>query len=400
MKSRHSVPGGSSRQDESLGELFTDRHFTICFAFAVTVRLVVFLVIIWFPLRNEKAILTSPLHYQTGTDFPVFEDARKALFDSNLGQLLDNLWGLSYNSKTLNSINRPVFPTLLQITGYAPGNTLPLAIVYLCISVIWVSVWMIWLRRRDMGLLWIALFSLLPVPIWFTISLSTDLLFAAIVAGFWLTFERGKFIWTTIFLILGVLTRPNGLSLALFLASYFALIHETLRVRTRLAIIFVCGALGIGALTFLRNDLYVFAVTTDYKAYFGYSQSQLLSGIYDQLPLWIDIPLSWFSLLGVKMMFFVGIRPSFSDASLIMVLIRSAAGLILLPGLLWSFIAGQKQLRLFLLCFMLPIFMGLAQERYMLPILPILYFYGVMALQVAWRPIGNKFEFGVPKNLD
>jgi hypothetical protein len=383
----------------SITEIFADRYFVASFAVAVMARVAVFLALIWFPLLNEINLPISPLHYQTGVDFALFEDSRRALFETDFGQIVEGLSQLMFNSSAESlGVIRPVLPVILQLTGYAPGNTLPLAVLYLVISVVWLFFWMRWCRGKSMGRYWLLGFGLLPVPIFWSINISSDLLFAVFVGGFFLAFESTRYRWAFLFLVLGVLTRPNGLSLPLFLVLYFALVHGELPVRMRCTVVAVCGVLGIGALPFVWNDLYNFALYSDQKLLLGYTQVQLLSGVFDQLPTWINLPASWLSLLGVKMAFFVGLRPSFSDTGLFLVLVRSAAGLILFPGLIWSFLFGSNTHRLFLLCFMAPIFLGLVQERYMLPILPIIYYYGTVALQDIWRFSGKRIGFGAGNN--
>jgi len=380
---------------ESIAEMLADRKFAIIFALLILVRLGVFLATIWFPLPNELGLPVSPIHYQTGTDFHLYEDARRALFESDLVHVVDGLKEWMFNSapdrpRVVFGVTRLTLLVILQITGYAPGNTLPLASLYLLMSIVWLLVWMAWLRRKSVNWFWIGVFGLLPVPIWFTLNISTDFLLAAFVAGFFLAFEKGRLGWAAAFLLLGILTRPNGISLALFWAVYYTLFGGHLANQTRLAIIMLSAVVGLAVLPFLWNNLYNFAVGSSQTKLLVYSQFEFLSGIYSSLPGWLNIPLSWLSLLGVKILFAVGLRPSFSDTAIFLVLIRSASGLILLPGLIRAFVSGPNWLRLFLVCFLLPIFLGLAQERYLLPIVPILFFYGALTLQDLWHLMRNR----------
>ena len=100
----------------------------------------------------------------------------------------------------------------------------------------------------------------------------------------------------------------------------------------------------------------------------------------------LDRPLSLISLVGAKILYFVGLRPSFSeDVNILVVLTRAAVGLILLPGILFLFIRGPARVALLVGVFMLPFVFGLSQDRYNLPIQPILFLAGIVALQRLFR---------------
>ena len=62
-----------------------------------------------------------------------------------------------------------------------------------------------------------------------------------------------------------------------------------------------------------------------------------------------------------------------------------AAGLILLPGLLYLAFRGDRRDRLFVWIFFLPIFIGPTQDRYNLPIQGLLFFYGLQAYALLWQ---------------
>jgi hypothetical protein len=63
--------------------------------------------------------------------------------------------------------------------------------------------------------------------------------------------------------------------------------------------------------------------------------------------------------------------------------------LILLPGFLYLFRVGRWGEMALIALYCLPILLGPAQDRYYLPIYPILFLYGVMAYQAAWRAIST-----------
>jgi hypothetical protein len=69
------------------------------------------------------------------------------------------------------------------------------------------------------------------------------------------------------------------------------------------------------------------------------------------------------------------LRPSYSEVDNLIVLIRSLGGVIILPGIFYSLIRGDNLDKIIILLFITPMLIGASQERYLLPICPILIFY-------------------------
>ena len=78
--------------------------------------------------------------------------------------------------------------------------------------------------KKGVSTPWLIIFALIPNPVWFTLVISPDLLFAALfVAFFLLYFEvRPSFgqttAWVLIFAAM-LLLRPNGFSILVFVAA-------------------------------------------------------------------------------------------------------------------------------------------------------------------------------------
>jgi hypothetical protein len=71
------------------------------------------------------------------------------------------------------------------------------------------------------------------------------------------------------------------------------------------------------------------------------------------------------------------------------VLLRSLPGVVFLPGLAFALARGTSADRLLVLTFILPVLSGPSQDRYLLPIQPILLFYAALLLQVVWRRLSR-----------
>jgi len=102
------------------------------------------------------------------------------------------------------------------------------------------------------------------------------------------------------------------------------------------------------------------------------------------LPEWLDRALSWLTLAGAKLLYFVGLRPSYGQIAWWIVAIRAGAGLILLPGLIWVVIRGDTKHRLLISLFLLPFMIGPSQDRYNLAIQPLLFYFGYLAYRDVW----------------
>ena len=103
------------------------------------------------------------------------------------------------------------------------------------------------------------------------------------------------------------------------------------------------------------------------------------------VPAWISQPLSWLLFAISKLMHAVGLRPSYASVDAWLVVARALPGLLFMPGLIYLFFAAEKFERWFVFCFMLPIFIGASQERYLLALTPILLLWGVLAWSRAGR---------------
>lgn len=220
--------------------------------------------------------------------------------------------------------------------------------------------------------------------------ISPDLVFAALIGCFYvLYFSRYRtpiinLAWIALVLLI-LLTRPNGYSILLFILVDGAWRHfrdERVDLWTMTAFL---------ALTFLFGlYLYPYFITEMRKSavdhvFFGVPTSAYFSGIFTTLPGWLDILASWSSLIMAKVLYFVGLRPSYGATPDIFVIARSLPGLILLPGLIWGLTRGGVRQAMFIALFCLPILLGPSQDRYNLPIYPLLFLFGAQAYQAAWR---------------
>ena len=375
-------------------------------AVAATFRVSTFLYTLFWPISNERGLPVSPLHNQSYYDFQFYLDSL-ARYSGSFFEIVQDFLQF-YQAPfvapvVIPLISGPVFPLVLDVFSYGPGNFMPLAVFYLLISIGLAAAWLKWLSNKGVSAPWLIAFALIPNPIWFTIVISPDLLFAALFAVFFLLYfeARTSTAQTTgwvLALAAMLLLHPNGFSLLLFVCAHagWSMIqnrHFEIRRATLVGILLL--VFGVYLYPYFFNEM---QKAGGVLSYFGYTPSEYISGIFPGLPGWLDRPISWVALAAVKLTYFAGLRPSYGVTNTLMVLARSGAGLILLPGFLYLFWAGHRGKMALIALYCLPILLGPAQDRYYLPIYPILYMYGVMAYQAAWLRL-MAVRGGYPREL-
>jgi len=371
--------------------------------FLVVVRLAFFTATMIWPIPNEAGAPVSPLA-QSGADLHYYKSVAVRLEESNAVDIA-RLYLQFYQNMSLPDVSvmgaqaalldirvqatrlleyvnvGPAFPILLGLFDYGPDNTLTVAIVFLIISIVAGIVWVSWLYAVGMPTIWLIFSALLPGPLYFSISLSTDLPFMVATGIFFWSYMGSRWsnlnvlIWFSA-IILMVLLRPTALSILAFVFIDLCLLQKSpIAVRTRLAMCFaVLGLLALTLAFYLPHGVHVIDGTSG-MLYFGVFISDYQNGLFPGLPVWLDKSTSLLLLISAKVLYFVGLRPSFGGTETWLVLLRAAPGLLLLPGLIWGLFMADWRMRLFLLLFLSPIIAGPAQDRYSLPIQPILLYY-------------------------
>jgi hypothetical protein len=344
----------------------------------------------FYPVPNERGMPASPLHLAPSSDIQFYLHSSKRYFSGDF----DAAWTVVASKfDTIFADNKsgrfevvpmqvvpPVFPLLLKIFDYRNGNTLPLALVFVGLSLLTTGYWINILWRN--GLPWIALtaFAFLPHIIWFTINLGSDLLLAlwfALFYRYYMPSGGGSRALSTglVIAILAILTRPTGVSLLVFLAidQFF---HAWKQNRPKAKrILFVFTILALMASTVIYPYFLAVLDGANSWPFFGITQSDYLRGIFDSLPGWLDTSISWFCLLIAKLLYTFGFRPSYGDTAVYLVLLRSAPGIPFFIGFIYLLIKGRTSDKLLAMTVLLPILSGPAQDRYLLPIQPLLFLY-------------------------
>ena len=372
------------------GERSFPSHLTTSLLIAIASRIALFFGSMVLPIPNEAGLPISPLTANTALDLGYYLRARDMYFGET--QIIIEHFGRFFAGNVSGNfiLSGPLFPSLLHVFDYGQDNTLPLSAIYLLLSSGLVAGWLWWLRRHGVGPVWLYLFAVLPTPYWFMLNVSTDLLFAVIVGAFWLLWFDGRpqslrrMTCVTLIVVIAGLSRPNALSLLLFLSVdlliWEVVLKEQRQARRRGLLFFVLIAIMMIAFALFYAPYFHWVVTGSVgSGYFGRLPEQYLEGLWPNLPRALNLGLSWLGLLGAKILYLTGLRPSFGDTAAPLVVLRMLPGFIMLPGLVWLFLQASWRVRLFVVCFLAPILLGVSQDRYVLPIQPVLFFYGTKA---------------------
>jgi hypothetical protein len=377
-------------------------HLTTALVLAIVSRAALFFGSMIIPIPNESGLPISPLTANTALDLSYYQWARGMYFGETQLAIDTFVRFFTGHEKIAFFLPGPLYPGLLHVFDYGPENTLPLSGIYLLLSMGLVAAWLWWLWRNGLSRLWLYIFAVLPTPYWFMLNVSTDLLFAGVVAAFWLLWfdqkipDLRRMAGVAVVVVIAALLRPNALSLLLFLCIDVLIWEVALkepgptRRRGLLFAALVTVMLTILAVFYLPYFYWVVAGNSANVAYFDSLPSEYFDGLWPDLPRMINIVLSWFALLAAKIFYLTGLRPSFGDTATPLIILRILPGLIMLPGLLWLLIRAEWRVRLFVVFFLGPILLGISQDRYILPLQPVLFFYGAKA----WEEI-IKFCFRV-----
>lgn len=281
----------------------------------------------------------------------------------------------------------PVFPALLGWFGYE-RDPAGLSWVYLITGGLLSLSWAALLARQGAAIGWQVLVACFPAVIYYSFVVSTDLLYAVLIAFFYAATRSaqkrsaGGWYVSMALMVIALLTRPNAL--AMFPVLFCVAIDQSyLQVGTRLIWMAILTIFGAYMLVYYLPYFWLHegnAVTTHY---WGIYPSEFHEGLFPKLPWLIDKSVSWGLLAMSKLLYSVGLRPSYAVIDSWLVAIRALPGVVFLMGLLYGFLRGNIFDRIFVFCFLLPVYVGAAQERYLLAITPLLIMWAANACAAA-----------------
>jgi hypothetical protein len=289
----------------------------------------------------------------------------------------------------------PIYPMLIGLSGYVESKNL-LSWVYQIAGALLGWHWAKCLSDRGVTLWLQILCACFPALVYYSFLVSTDLLYACMIA-LWLVGARavlenkaGALSVAGVAMLILLLTRPNSLAL-LPMMSLLAWRVKSFKAWLLWSLFWVL--VGVYMLIYYLPYYWVHDNNAGSTHYWGFYPSEYYKGLWTEVPTWISQPLSWLLFAISKLMHAVGLRPSYSSIDAWLVVARALPGLVFLPGLIYLFFVAEMFERWFVFFFMLPIFIGASQERYLLALTPILLLWGVRAWSRAGRWGYRQFSF-------
>jgi hypothetical protein len=334
-------------------------------------------------LGGEPAFLDYPL-YKNSVSTAWSEITRPLKF---FNLLLDDWQGAFAWLKIQQLKAGPIYPMLIGLTSYDESRYL-LSIIYQIAGTLLGWHWAKTLSDRGQAF-WLQIScACFPALVYYSFLVSTDLLYACLVA-LWLVGAKavlenkaGALSAVGIAMLLLLLARPNSLAL-LPMMSFLAWRVKSFKSWILWSLFW--GFVGVYMLIYYLPYYWVHDSNAGATHYLGFLPSEYYKGLWTEVPTWISQPLSWLLFAVSKLMHAVGLRPSYASVDTWLVVVRALPGLVFLPGLIYLFFVGQLFEKWFVFFFMLPVFIGASQERYLLALTPILLLWGVRAWSRAGR---------------
>jgi len=357
------------------------------------------------PIKNERSVQTSIFSTAPSSDLKHYMLMRELYFEHGVTDILkliaQEFYGadlpvdheLTQIARHKLEVSPPLFPALIWLFDYREGNTVGLAVMFLVLNVAVAVAWITWLQRRGLSAIWLIGFAFLPHPLWFTINLGTDYLFYASFTLFFLVYysdlpDRSRLIYAILAMLLATMVRPTGMSLLVFLILDQITKYADWKPRDFAKLGLIVALLSIPLAWFFWPYFVAVIMDSNMWPFFGTLQTDYLTGIYDSLPPILDLPLSWLSLLGSKFLYLFGMRPSYSNSSNLVVFVRALPGLLFLPGFVYLLLKGSRSEKILVFAVIAPVLAGPAQDRYLLPLQPLLFYYA----WALWRSVGPRLR--------
>jgi len=275
----------------------------------------------------------------------------------------------------------PLFPWLLHFFNYSKQPVV-LASIYLIASALLVFGWVLYYRAREVPLWGQLALIAFPLLLWYSLALSTELPMSIALFMFFggaLATPRLPFWGISCALtgfILMLLIRPNSLCLFPVLLLVLFLNRDVISKWYATAIIMLATSIFAYFIVYYAPYFFMIKTSSLVLSYWGLFPEQYSEGLFPNLPLLLDQVISKGALIISKVIYASGLRPSYSDVPALFVFLRGVGGILMLPGIFYCFYRGSWLERFLLFGFLFPLLITVAQERYLLPIAPLLLLYG------------------------
>jgi len=276
----------------------------------------------------------------------------------------------------------PIYPLMLKITDYGITNPLSMKIFTQFCSFGFILLWISYYKKYYRNCYAVASIVLILYPMhhFYSVMVGIDIVYAFLLSFFVYTIRvldlsvRLTALLSVLLYIAGTLTKPNFLPMVSVIFGYLYIKRRDFDSRIEYAsyLFMLVGITSLMLYYYLPYYLYYVDSSAKLITYFGHTTEELMGAVTGVQLGWFDSILSTI-LLGIsKMLYLFGIRPSYTALDNWLLVLRCLTGVPLFIGAIIMF----KRLELFetsvVLLIILPVLTGATQERYLLPILPLL----------------------------
>ncbi len=354
------------------------------FLLAILSRVLFAVLAVMIALKDENGKEVSPLVEVSFGDYEFYNKFVLEIFSMLQAPFLFFYHGGSVGAWIAQGpIPGPFFPWLLNVFDYST-HSLALASVYLIASALLVFGWVLYYRTKKVSVWGQLALIAFPLLLWYSLAISTELPMSVAVFMFCcgaLNIRRSPF-WgfacTLSAFILMLMIRPNSLSLFPAMLLVIFLNRDLMSKWCAAAVVMLIGTLFMYFVVYYAPYFFMIKESALVITYWELYPEQYLEGLFPNLPLLVNQVISNGALIVSKIIYASGLRPSYSDTPILLVSLRAISGIWILPGIFYCFYLGSWLERVLLLGFLLPLLLTVAQERYLLPIAPLLLLYGGM----------------------
>ena len=367
---------------------------------AVLSRVLFAALAIMISLKTENGLIVSPFVEVQAGDYPFYWQNSVDSFATLKEPFLFFFQGGSFEDWFQTKLHPgPIFPWLLNVLNY-PKQPIYLASIYLMASSLLVFGWVLYYRAREVSLWGQLALIAYPLALWYSLALSTELpmsvalfiFFCGALATRQFPFWGISSVLTGFILMLMI--RPN--SLCLFPAVLFVIFLNRDDMSRWLAVV-IFVLITIIFVYFVAYYAPYFHMMQEASrasinvTYWGLHTQQYSEGLFPNLPLLLDKVISNVALIASKVIYASGLRPSYSGTSTLLISFRLMAGVLVLPGIFYCIYRGSWLESILLFGFLFPLLITVGQERYLLPIAPLLLLYGGIFWKDLFLYIRNRF---------
>ena len=349
-----------------------------------SITLTIFLLaIFYFDFRDENGYLVKPFTRTDSGDYDFYyfsflkfisEDfSIRQHLNSSLSLLVSSPFdsALSQNFYTKFWLSGPILPFLYHVFGYF-NNQIFIFFLYMFFLCFANHLWALSLSNSRLTHF---LIFLLPAPVFFSQHISSEIPFYFLFSIFYLLYSKffdtrslqEYFYLILVTLLIGLL-RPNVLNLIplLIVLLYFAKFNIWHKFFFSLMLLSFFALF----LIYFYPYIMVSKLHSGQFTYFNESVELILSGFYGYIP-------GLFKLILYKILYFTGVRPSYSSVFDIAQFVKLIPSIFFLLGFIYVFFKGSKKDIILIVFISFPVLYGPAQDRYNLILEPILLFYGL-----------------------